>query len=161
MKKLAVDFPQFEFVSVGLLRDSEASWFEIFSKDLPANYYVKPNLPEDELIKLMQESRIYCHLMEGVHFGIAPMESLASGCVTLVHNSGGSGEFIPEEFRWNTFEDLEEKIARLVESTNNYALWNEKKEELRDKISVLKPANFEEQIWCNVATLLEQTENKL
>ncbi|MCL4429228.1 MAG: glycosyltransferase family 4 protein, partial [Chloroflexi bacterium] len=94
MKKLAVDFPQFEFVSVGLLRDSEASWFEGFSKDLPANYTLKPNLSEEELIKLFQDSQIYCHLMEGEHFGIAPMEALASGCIVLVHNSGGSGEFI-------------------------------------------------------------------
>ena len=40
--------------------------------------------------------------MEGEHFGIAPMEALASGCITLAHNSGGSGDFIPEEYRWNT-----------------------------------------------------------
>ncbi len=57
MKKLAADFPQFEFVSAGLLRDSEASWFEDFSKDLPANYTVKPNLSEEELIALFQDSQ--------------------------------------------------------------------------------------------------------
>ena len=161
MKKLAVGFPQFEFVSAGLLRDSEKSWFEDFTKDLPANYKVKPNHPEEELINLFQDSRIYCHLMEGEHFGIAPMEALASGCVTLVHNSGGSGEFIPVEFRWNTSEDLKEKIAMLVDSTHNYALWNQKKDELRDKILVLKPENFEQHIWAKVATLIQQTENKL
>jgi glycosyltransferase involved in cell wall biosynthesis len=158
MKKLAADFPQFEFVSAGLLRDSEQSWFERFSKDLPANYAVKPNLPENGLIALFQDSQIYCHLMEGEHFGIAPMEALASGCITLVHNSGGSGEFIPEEFRWSTFEDLKQKIAGLVQSTNNYAVWNTKKEALRHKISVLKPENFEAHIWSNVASLIEQTE---
>jgi glycosyltransferase involved in cell wall biosynthesis len=160
MKKLAVDFPQFEFVSVGLLRGSEKSWFEGFSKDFPANYNVKPNITEEDLVKLLQNSQIYCHLMKGEHFGIAPMEAIASGCVTMVHNSGGSGEFIPEEFRWSTFEDLKEKIAGLVSSTNNYALWDKKKEELREKISVLKPLNFEQQIWSNVATLTQQTENK-
>jgi glycosyltransferase involved in cell wall biosynthesis len=160
MKKLAADFPQFEFVSAGLLRGSEQSWFESFSKDLPANYSVKPNLSEDELIALFQDSRIYCHLMEGEHFGIAPMEALASGCITLVHNSGGSGEFIPEEFRWSTFEDLKEKIAGLAESTDDYAVWNQKKEALREKILVLKPENFEGQIWANVAALIEQKEKK-
>jgi glycosyltransferase involved in cell wall biosynthesis len=161
MKKLAADFPQFEFVSAGLLRDSEESWFEGFSKDLPANYTVKPNLHEEELIKLLQDSQIYCHLMEREHFGIAPMEALASGCITLVHNSGGSGEFIPEEFRWNTFEDLKQKIAQIVESPNNYSVWEKKKEELRGKISILKPENFEEHIWSNVEALMRQTENKL
>ena len=159
MKKLAVDFPQFEFVSAGLLRDSEESWFEEFSKDLPSNYSVKPNLSEEELIKLFQDSQIYCHLMEGEHFGIAPMEALASGCITLVHNSGGSGEFIPEEFRWNTLDYLKEKIAKLVNSRDNFAFWDKKKEELQRKIAVLKPEYFEEQIWFNVATLMMQNEN--
>jgi len=161
MKKLATDFPKFEFVSAGLLRDSEASWFEDFSKDLPANYKVKPNFSEEELIQLFQDTRIYCHLKEGEHFGIAPMEALASGCVTLVHNSGGSGEFIPEEFRWSTFEDLKQKVARLVESNDDYGIWNQKKEALRDKISVLKPENFEAHVGSTVATLTHQTENKV
>ncbi len=157
MKKLADAFPEFEFVSAGLMRNSEASWFEHFSRDLPPNYKVKPNLSEEELIKLFQDSRIYVHFMEGEHFGIAPMEALASGCITLVHDSGGSGEFIPEEFRWSTFDELKAKIALLVESTNDYAVWNHKKEELRDKISVLKPENFEKRIWTSVTNLLEQT----
>jgi glycosyltransferase involved in cell wall biosynthesis len=160
LKKLAVAFPKFEFVSAGLLRDSEASWFDGFSKDLPSNYTAKPNLSEDELIALFHDSRVYCHLMEGEHFGIAPMEALASGCITLVHDSGGSGEFIPQEFRWSNFEDLKEKVAQLVESTEDYSDWNQKKDALRYKISVLKPENFERQIWAEVTELMRQNENK-
>ncbi|HLN88759.1 MAG TPA: glycosyltransferase, partial [Candidatus Binatia bacterium] len=155
LKQLAVNFPQFEFVSAGLLRDSEATWFEGFTRDLPINYVVKPNLLEEDLIRLFQNSQIYCHFMEGEHFGIAPMEALASGCITLVHNSGGAGEFIPKEFRWNTFEDLKQKIALLVAFSDYYGIWEKKKEELREKISVLKPENFEEQIWSNVAALMQ------
>jgi len=155
LKTLAVNFPKFEFVSAGLLRESEESWFKTFTKGLPLNYTVKPNLPEVDLIKLFQTSQIYCHLMEGEHFGIAPMEALASGCLTLVHKSGGSGEFIPEDFRWTTFDDLKEKISKLVNSLNPYDLWNKKKEEMRNKISVLHPFNFEHQIWTNVAGLME------
>ena len=79
-------------------------WFESFTKDLPVNYHVKPNMVEDDLIGLLQDTQIYCHLMEGEHFGIAPMEALASGCITLVHNSGGSGECIPEKYRWDTVD---------------------------------------------------------
>jgi glycosyltransferase involved in cell wall biosynthesis len=154
LKQLAERFPRLEFVSVGLLRDTETAWFEAFSKNLPANYTLKPNLPESEKIKLLQESAIYCHLMEGEHFGIAPMEALASGCITLVHNSGGSGEFIPREFRWNTIGDLEEKIACLA-APEGFAEWENKKEMLKQKIAVLKPENFEEQIWVNVAKLME------
>ena len=144
-------------LSVGLLRDTEQAWYEGFSKDLPANYTLKPNLPEKELTQYLQDSTIYCHLMEGEHFGIAPMEALASGCITLAHNSGGSGDFIPEEYRWNTLDDLKEKIAKLADSGYSVAAWNMKSKLLQEKIAVLKPKSFEEQIWANVAKLMEQS----
>ncbi len=159
LKQLATDFPQLQFVSIGLLRDTEQAWFDAFSKDLPPNFTLKPNLPETEKIKILQNSTVYCHLMEGEHFGIAPMEALASGCVTLVHNSGGSGEFIPPEFRWTTIDDLRGKIAQLLKPPF-FARWNFKKKELQDKIAVLKPANFEQNIWSNTATLM-QTQTRV
>lgn len=153
LKQLADKFPQLQFISIGLLRDTEQAWFKTFSNNLSPNYTLKPNLPETEKIKILQQSTIYCHLMEGEHFGIAPMEALASGCITLVHNSGGSGEFIPEEFQWSTIDDLEEKIARFTDLPNNIAFWNKKKEVIHGKAVVLKPKIFEEQIWSSVSTL--------
>jgi glycosyltransferase involved in cell wall biosynthesis len=156
LKQLALAFPQLQFVSVGLLRDTEQAWFKDFSKTLPINYTVKPNLPEKELITLLKDSTIYCHLMEGEHFGIAPMEALASGCITLVHNSGGSGDFIPKEYRWNKLQDLKEKIGRLAESGYNVEVWNMGKKPLQEKISVLKPEKFEEQIWANVEGFMQK-----
>ena len=85
--------------------------------------------------------------MEGEHFGISPMEALASGCVTLVHKSGGTGEFIPDEFRWQTYGDLKEKIARWVEpSRDDSAGWDKLRGELWEKISILEPKVFQEKI---------------
>lgn len=155
MKQLAQSFPQLQFVSAGLLRDTERTWFEDFSKDIPVNYELKPNLTEAELIKLFQDSTLYCHLMKGEHFGIAPMEALAAGCITLVHNSGGAIDFIPDEFRWNTTSDLKEKISKMADMETFAYDWNRKRLVLQSKISVLKPKHFEEQIWANVAKLTE------
>lgn len=157
LKQLAEAYPNLQFTSAGLLRDSEQSWFEGFKKDLPANYKLKPNLSETELIKLLQDSTIYCHLMEGEHFGIAPMEALAAGCITLVHNSGGAGDFVPEDYRWNTVEDLKQKIAKVSNVDSFEAEWNRKRMILQGKISVLKPRNFEDQIWANVEKVMEHT----
>jgi glycosyltransferase involved in cell wall biosynthesis len=154
LKQLAVSFPNLQFVSAGLLRNSEKNWFENFKKDLPSNYTLKPNLNESDLVKLFQDSTIYCHLMEREHFGIAPMEALASGCLTLTHNSGGSGDFIPDEFRWSTIDDLKAKIALV--SGDNFAEWTKKKTVLQRKIAVLKPENFEYKIWDKVSKLMEQ-----
>jgi glycosyltransferase involved in cell wall biosynthesis len=158
LKQLATDFPSYEFTSVGLLRDTEQTWFENFTRDLPANYTVKPNLPEPELIKTLQDSRVYVHLMEGEHFGIAPMAALASGCITLVHNSGGAPELIPEEYRWSSFDDLKQKIAQLTSAPDLSGAWEKKKPQLRDRIDVLKPQNFQDNIWAHVDTLMGQTE---
>ena len=155
LKQLAANFPNLEFVSAGLLRNSEQSWFESFSKDLPANYSLKPNLSETEIIKLFQDSTIYCHLMQGEHFGIAPMEALASGCITIVHDSGGSGEFIPPEFRWKTIEDLKATITKLTDSKSSLTSWEKQKDELRSKITVLRPEKFENLVWSHISKYVE------
>ena len=157
LKKLASDLPNYEFVSVGGLIEAEKDWFNRFSENLPKNYTLKTNLPGADLLELLHDSRIYVHLMEGEHFGIAPVEGLASGCVTLVHNSGGMKEFIPEEFRWNTYEDLKQKIVNCMESQQQNADWESQRKTLWNKIAALTPENFQNSIWSHVQTLMDKT----
>jgi len=145
LKQIATDLPQFEFISVGGLIEAEKTWFERFSQNLPQNYTLKTNLPTTELLELLQDSRVYVHLMEGEHFGIAPVEGLASGCVTLVHDSGGMKEFIPQEYRWQSIDDLKEKLERYIEAEK---LWEFKRKELWSRISTLTPEVFQEKIWA-------------
>ncbi|MGA3059676.1 MAG: glycosyltransferase family 4 protein [Candidatus Bathyarchaeia archaeon] len=154
MKKLAADLPSYEFVSVGGLIEGEKGWFNKFSENLPQNYVLKTNLPGSDLVKMLHDSRVYAHLMVGEHFGIAPIEGLASGCITLVHNSGGMKEFIPEEFRWESYEDLKEKIVRCMESTQQNTDWEIKRKELWNKISDLNPENFQNNIWAHIQTVV-------
>lgn len=153
MKKLAEDLPGYEFVSVGGLIEGEKKWFTKFSQNLPQNYTLKVNLPSSELIDVLHNSRVYVHLMEGEHFGIAPVEGLASGCVTLVHNSGGMKEFIPEEFRWQQYADLKEKISKHVEKEES---WENQRQELWKKIEVLNPNVFQNNIWSYVKEFINQ-----
>ena len=93
--------------------------------------------------------------MEGEHFGIAPVEGLASGCVTIVHNSGGMKEFIPDEFRWETYDDLKQKIVKYMEDENASANWESKRQQLWSKISDLTPETFQSNIWSKVKLLIE------
>ena len=153
MKKLAIDLPDYEFVSVGGLIDSEKAWFDKFKENLPPNYSVKTNLPGPEMLEVLHDSRIYVHLMEGEHFGIAPVEGLASGCVTLVHNSGGMKEFISDEFRWETYDDLKEKIVQYMEDGNTKANWEVKRQQLWNKICILNPESFQNNIWTKLQEL--------
>ena len=155
LKRLAVDMPEVEFVSVGGLINAEKTWFSRFQENLPPNYSLKTNLPGPELLKILQDSRIYVHLMQGEHFGIAPVEGLASGCVTLVHNSGGMKEFIPEEFRWETYDDLKAKIQSHIQDDYGNTKWESKREELWSKIKAVDPQAFEQKLWSNIETALE------
>ncbi|MCL4429737.1 MAG: glycosyltransferase [Chloroflexi bacterium] len=150
MKRLAADLPAYEFVSVGGLIDAEKAWFNRFSENLPPNYSAKTNLPGPELLEVLHDSRIYVHLMEGEHFGIAPVEGLASGCVPIVHNSGGMKEFIPDEFRWENYDDLKQKIVACMEAEDASADWDIKRQQLWRKISVLKPEAFQNSIWSQI-----------
>lgn len=156
MKKLAAELPAYEFVSVGGLIDAETAWFNRFQENLPPNYSLKTNLPGPELLEVLHDSRIYVHLMEGEHFGIAPVEGLASGCVTIVHDSGGMKEFIPEEFRWKTFDDLKEKIIKNMEAEEATTSWETKRQELWRKISALNPETFQNKIWYQLQQLLNK-----
>ncbi len=148
LKKLAADLPDYEFVSVGGLIGSEKTWFERFSRNLPSNYSIKTNLPEPDLLKLLHDSRIYVHLMEGEHFGIAPVEGLASGCVVIVHDSGGMREFIQEDFRWQDYFSLKEKVVKYMEEgTLN---WESIRPKLWENISCLTPEVFNRTIWSHI-----------
>jgi glycosyltransferase involved in cell wall biosynthesis len=155
MKKLATELPDYEFVSVGGLIDAEKAWFNKFQENLPTNYILKTNLPGPELLDILHDSRIYVHLMEGEHFGIAPVEGLASGCVTIVHNSGGMKEFIPDEFRWETYDDLKQKIVKYMEIKNASASWESKRQQLWSKISALTPEEFQNNLWSKVKNLID------
>jgi glycosyltransferase involved in cell wall biosynthesis len=156
MKRLATDLPAYEFVSIGGLIDAEKTYFNKLQENLPPNYSLMTNLPGPQLLDVLHNSRIYVHLMEGEHFGIAPIQGLAAGCVTIVHNSGGMKEFIPDEFRWETYADLEAKIVKYMEDESAKASWEIKRKQLWDRTSILTPETFQNNIWSNLQILIEQ-----
>ncbi|MEM2046056.1 MAG: glycosyltransferase family 4 protein [Candidatus Bathyarchaeia archaeon] len=145
MKKLAKIFPDFEFVCVGSLAEEAREWFKKLREGAPRNYILKPNLPVNDLKKLLQESKIYVHLMEGEHFGIAPMEALASGCITLVPEESGAKEFIPKIFRWKNEEDLKNKLSFAMNLDEE--LWDSYRNVLWQKLKELDSKNFSVKLW--------------
>lgn len=47
------------------------------------------NVPFTELLKILSNAKVYLHIMPFDHFGISVVEAMASGCVPVVHRSGG------------------------------------------------------------------------
>jgi glycosyltransferase involved in cell wall biosynthesis len=73
-------------------------------------------MAREELSKLMGRMRYGIHANRDEHFGIAPAEMMASGCIVFVHNSGGQVEIVGEDPRlcFDADEDAIEKIASVV-----------------------------------------------
>jgi alpha-1,2-mannosyltransferase len=107
------------FVIAGLL-DSEDTLNSLLrlTKKLGVAERVKilPNVKRDHLRQLLLDSKIYLHPKENEHFGISIVEGMASGCVPVVHDSGGAKEFVPENLRYNSIEEAAEILKRTVDN---------------------------------------------
>ena len=71
-------------------------------KDLKISRYVKllPNISRQRLRKILTTAKIYLHTAEAEGFGISIIEAMSSGCIPIVHDSGGPPEFVPKPFRY-------------------------------------------------------------
>ena len=49
----------------------------------------KINVSRDELYSLFQDTKVAIHTMKYEHFGIAVVELMSSGIITIAHNSAG------------------------------------------------------------------------
>jgi alpha-1,2-mannosyltransferase len=76
------------------------------------------NVPSNTLIQLLRTSKVFLHTASEEHFGVSIVEAMASGCVTVVHDSGGAKEFVPSQFRYNTVEEAAELIEKAVTNWN-------------------------------------------
>jgi glycosyltransferase involved in cell wall biosynthesis len=76
------------------------------------------NVTREELFELMGRMRYGIHSNRDEHFGIAPAELMASGCIVFVHNSGGQVEIVGRDPRlcYYTDEEAVTKIARVTGS---------------------------------------------
>ena len=75
-------------------------------------------IPFRQLKQVLATSKIYVHPMIYEHFGISVVEAMASGCVPIVHRSGGPYADIVDHdkhgFSFENVEDLAEKINLLL-----------------------------------------------
>lgn len=74
-----------------------------------------------EMKKILQDAKIYLHTRVNEHFGISVAEAMAMGCVPIVHDSGGTREFVPKNFRYRTVYEAADKI------TKELSVWSSRK----------------------------------
>jgi len=79
-----------------------------------------PNVSRLRLMRLLAQSKVYLHVMPNEHFGISIIEAMASGCIPIVHRSGGPWLDTLEErqgkngFSYATVEEAAELIDLLT-----------------------------------------------
>jgi alpha-1,2-mannosyltransferase len=78
------------------------------------------NVPFKEFLEVLSEGKVYLHIMPQDHFGISVVEGMASGCVPVVHRSGGPWMDILDEqqgmygFSYSTPAEAARHIDTLV-----------------------------------------------
>jgi glycosyltransferase involved in cell wall biosynthesis len=125
----------YKLILVGGLKKEDESYFESLKKLADNNQSIifKPNASYQELIHLYKSSEFYLHtagfgideqkepqLVE--HLGIAPLEAMASGCITFCYNAGGAKEFIVQGkngFLYNNKEEFISKITSIKNASQN------------------------------------------
>ena len=88
-------------------RVSESSWISI--NDSPSRV---------ELLQLIPQYRYGIHGMTEEHFGMAPAEMAAGGCLVWVHNAGGQVEVVAKEpgLIYTSTADAIDKICALMDT---------------------------------------------
>lgn len=128
-------FKDCKLILAGGLKNEDKKYFNQLKslvKNDPSIEF-RPNVPLYELYELYELSNYFWHFTglgineelhpERVeHFGIAPLEAIASGCLTFCYNSGGPKEILEDRKTAFLFNDEEELIKKMSEVEKNQEL---------------------------------------
>lgn len=138
LKKSSIFFSDYKLILVGGLKDEDKNYFNQL-KSIAKNdssIIFKPNVSLNELYKLYRLSTYFWHFTGlGVdeekhpeqveHFGIAPLEAIASGCLTFCHNSGGPKMILKNNINAILFNSEKELIEKIIYVEKNNQLKNQ------------------------------------
>jgi len=147
-------FSGYKLVIAGGLLPQDSAYFHSLVKSIKGTgVTLMPNVSQETLKQLLSKAKLYWHAAgygerEHIHperfehFGIAPVEAMASSVVPIVYNGGGLKEIIThgiDGFYWQTVSELVEITKTLIE--NPKAL-NKLSNESRKRSDRFSEANF-------------------
>jgi glycosyltransferase involved in cell wall biosynthesis len=135
LKKKSKKFSEYKLLLTGGLKNEDQEYFDDLKK-LAGNdpsIIFKPNIPINELYKLYELSSYFWHfsgykvnedknpeLIE--HFGITPLEAMASSCLTFCYSAGGPKELINDSINGFLFSDTDQLIDKMIKIDSDQAL---------------------------------------
>lgn len=135
LKKKSKEFQNYKLILAGGLMKEDQKYFDSLKKlaDNDSSIIFKPNIELSELYKLYGLSTYYWHFAGlGVdeeknpelveHFGITPLEAIASGCLTFCYSAGGPKELITDGNNGFLFLSTDELIDKMISVNSNKTL---------------------------------------
>lgn len=135
LKEKSKKFFDYKLILAGGLKKEDRSYFDQLKQianDDPSIIF-KPNLSLYELYKLYELSNYFWHFTgfgidernhpeQVEHFGIAPLEAMASGCLTFCYSAGGPKELITDGKNGFLFSNVNELISKMIKINSNASL---------------------------------------
>ena len=135
LKNKSKEFANYGLVLAGGLMKEDQEYFDSLKKlaGKDDSIIFKPNVELYELYRLYRLSTYYWHFTGyGVdeeknpelveHFGITPLEAMASGCLTFCYKAGGPRELINDNENGFLFTSSDELIDKMIEVDSNITL---------------------------------------
>ena len=120
---IAKQLPDISFYVVGSVRGFRSMEYynqivELIKKMSLKNVKLHPNASYEEKLEILSRCKVFLHLMPYEHFGISVVEGMASGCIPVVHKSGGQWLDIVKKGRYGEgFSSL--KPAEIVRTVDH------------------------------------------
>jgi len=135
LKNKSKEFTDYKLILAGGFKKEDQEYFDNL-KRLAGNdrsIILKPNVSLYELYELYRLSTYYWHFTGyGIdeekhpemveHFGIAPLEAMAAGCLTFCYSAGGPKELIKDGKNGFLFSQVDELIGKMVKIDLNKSL---------------------------------------
>lgn len=111
--QIAEKLPDLTFEIMGFVGDRNSQAYfkkcdNYWRDNKIANVTLFPNLASEEIEEKLSTAKFFMHNLRNEPFGISTVEAIESGCIPIVHDSGGQQEVVPiKELR---FSDKAEAI---------------------------------------------------
>ncbi|HJT85758.1 MAG TPA: glycosyltransferase [Nitrososphaeraceae archaeon] len=129
--------------------------------NLKDNIKIKPDVPFDELQKLIQRTSIYIHPTLNEPFGISIVEAMSAGLIPIAPDRGGNTEFVPSNYQYQSIAHATEIIAKIIKNKNvSNELENERKN-ISDLTNNFSKKKYKENLRKIIELLFLEREQKV
>jgi len=135
LKNKSKEFSDYKLILTGGLKTEDQKYYDDLKKlaGNDSSIIFKPNVKLYELYELYKLSNYFWHFTgygvdEGKspelveHFGITPLEAMASGCLIFCYSAGGPKELIKNNENGFLFSNIDELIDKMVKVNSNEVL---------------------------------------